>query len=287
MISERPPPRQAGRGVYGFKVAGLDEAALLGPADAGWPRLSVIRTAPEDDPGSTTRPAGTVLLDDERAAIWLADGDRIEVERATLTVRFVTRRRVDDEHVVHPYLALPAAIASRWIGRQGLHGGAFCHSGRAWALLASKEGGKSSTLARLLRRGHRILSDDLLVVDGGHVFAGPRCVDLRADAAAVLGGEDLGVVGGRVRWRLHAGEAPASMPLAGLVFLEWGEQVLIEPMDAEARLTGLVANRVVYPGPDESAAYLDLVSLPAWRLVRPRNLDALDRVNAQLLEALA
>ncbi|HEX8067150.1 MAG TPA: hypothetical protein VF520_11550 [Thermoleophilaceae bacterium] len=269
-------------GAYGFAIDGLDDPqALLGRAEPGWPRLTIVREAREPTAGPAP---GTVRVDGDRAEVWIGDGGLVEVDRAASTVAFATRERVADGLVVHPYLGLPASIASHWLGRQTLHGGAFLDGdGGAWALLGDKEGGKSSTLGWLLRRGLRVLSDDILVLDRGVLFAGPRCVDLRREPASVLGGEDVGRVGNRVRWRLDPGEAPPSAPLAGLVHLEWGDRVLVEPVGAEGRLAGLVRSSVIRPGDGDATPFLELAALPTYRLVRPRDLDGLDAAGNRLL----
>ena len=216
----------------------------------------------------------------------MAAGDHIEVDRATLTVRVSTRAKLDDRLVLHPFLALPASIASYWLGRQALHGGAFSYRGRAFALMGMREAGKSSSLGWLLGRGHEILSDDILILEGGTLFAGPRSVDLRDDAAAVLGGHDLGFPGSRARWRLDPGAVPDTAPLAGIIHLEWGDHVRIERLGSNESLPALVRNFVVQPKQAESLAYFDLGSLPAWRFTRPRDLSRIDELNAQLLAAL-
>jgi hypothetical protein len=272
------------RGAYGFVIEGLDDpAALLGPAGPAWPRLRVVRDAEQPPAGPAP---GTVDVSDDRAEIWIGDGGRVEVERATMTVSFATRERLQDRLVVHPYLGLPASIASHWLGRQVLHAGAFVAGGRAWALVGDKEAGKSSTLGWLMRRGRQVLSDDILVIEDGVLFAGPRCVDLRPEAAAILGGEDVGMLGNRVRWRVRLGDAPASVPVGGLVYLEWGERVLVEQLGAEERLTGLIGNSVIRPGSGDAEPFLELAALPTFRFVRPRDLSALDASGDRLLEAL-
>jgi hypothetical protein len=277
----------SGQGAYGFDLLGFEEdSPLLGPAEPGWPSLRVVRATPDPDHSPRSATPGTVAFDEERGEVWIGDGERVVVDRTTMTVRVITERRVDDRLMVHPYLGLPAAWASRWLGRQVLHGGAFVHSGRAWAVLGNKEGGKSSTLAWLLRRGHEIVSDDILVIEEGTVFSGPRCVDLRSGAASRLGGEDIGKVGARVRWRLSAGPVAPSMPLAGLVHLSWGDRVLLEPLTAEHRLAGLVEHSAISPEAGDSVAYLDLAVLPAWRFVRPQGWEAFEQANTELLEVL-
>lgn len=137
-----------------------------------------------------------------------------------------------------------------------------------------------------MTRGHEVLSDDVLIIDDGRIFAGPRCIDLREDAASRFGGEDLGVLGSRGRWRLRPERAPASAPLGGLVHLEWGPTVSVEPVPPSERIPALINASVIRPSPAEAAAYLDLAALPAWRFVRPRDLSVADRANAQLVDAL-
>jgi hypothetical protein len=118
------------------------------------------------------------------------------------------------------------------------------------------------------------------------LFAGPRCVDLRPEAARVLGGENVGMLGNRVRWRIVAGEAPPSLALAGVVHLEWGERPLVEPLGADERLRGLIRHSVIRPGDADAAPLLELAALPTLRFVRPRALDAIDANGELLLEAL-
>lgn len=276
-------------GIYGFEIHGLREPeALLLEAPPGSPRLRI-----ECDHGDAVtrtenpRSPVTVRVGRDSAEVGLIDGGRMTIDRETLTVRLSTREPLRDEVILQPYLGLPAAIASHWLGRQTLHGGAFRHEERAWAVVGGMAAGKSSILGWLLHRGHEIVADDLLLLSDGTLFAGPRSVDLRPASAARLGGQDLGVVGTRKRWRLRAGDVPASVRLAGVVYLDWGERVQVEPLGAEERLTGLVRNCALRPRHEESPAYLELAALPAWRFVRPRDLDRLDEANLQLLEALA
>lgn len=271
-------------GAYGFRISGLEasEADFL-PVPADWPCLKV-----ECRRGETAQapPPGTVRVTDEHAELWLPGGDRIEVYREPLVVRVTTREPLPPEAILHPYLALPAAIASHWCGRLAFHGGAFAHRGRAWALFGDREAGKSATLGQLMRVGHAIVTDDVLIFDRTTVFAGPRAVDLRQDAAALLGGEELGIVGNRTRWRLRPAPSPPQLPLAGLIWLEWSDRLSIEPLDAEQRLRALIASSALAPPPDAALAYLDLVALPGWRFVRPAGVTQIDAHVDQLVTSL-
>src|SRR4051794_9202229 len=211
-------PRNKGqpgmRGAYGYEITGLSaDSPYLLPTQPGWPRLRIERDGIDPDRPSAAKPPGTVGVHESSAEAWITGTDRVEVERSTLTVRFRTDEPLDDEIVVHPYLSLPVAILSFWLGRQTLHGGAFRHAGRGWALLGAREAGKSSTLGWLMGQGLEIVTDDLMVLEEGTLFSGPRSLDLRGDAAEVFGGEDLGKLGNRGRWRLRPGQIASATPL--------------------------------------------------------------------------
>ena len=231
------------------------------------------------------QPAGTVRAEGDHGEVWLSEGDLIEVCRRPARVRFRTRQPVPPAAVLHPLFGLPAAVASRWLGRYSLHGAAFQHAGRAWALLGGRGAGKSSTLAHLLGRGHPAVSDDVLIVSGTTVFSGPRSVDLREDAST-LGGEPLGLVGGRARWRLRPDACPPSLTLGGFVQLGWGDRVVIRSLEPEARLRRLLESSVFGPASGEAEQLLELAALPAWECARPRSLAHLDEVAARILAAL-
>jgi hypothetical protein len=136
--------------------------------------------------------------------------------------------------------------------------------------------GKSSTLAWLALQGHPVLCDDVLVVAGGSACAGPRAVDLRADAADALGcGEPVGRLGGRERWRLRLPPVEAAVPLRGWIFLGWGDDVSIEPLPASERLVQLAGQRSMRRPPVDPAALLALAQLPAFALRRPRGMTSI------------
>ncbi len=249
---------------------------------ASWPHLHVefASTTHEDK-----EPPGTIHIDADHAELSLLDGDRIEVQRDPLVIRFMTSEPVPAAAILHPFLGLPASIASRWLGRFSMHGGAFAHAGRAWALLGGQGSGKSSSLAHLLGEGHPVLSDDILIIRGTTVFSGPRSVDLRADAAG-LGGEPLGFVGNRQRWRLRASDCPPSLPLGGMFHLVWGDQIGVKPLQPKDRLQALVNSTVLRPEEREAEQLLALAALPAWECSRPADLGDLEQVAARLLAAL-
>jgi hypothetical protein len=273
------------RGAYGFRLTGLEGLPDgLVVAEPGWPQLRVVRSTPYVD--RAPEPPGTMRLDNDSAEVWILGGDRLVVDRKSRIVRLETRAPVSNEALLHPYLALAAALAAQWLGRWVLHGGAFGYSGRAWGLLGDKDAGKSSTLATLLHKGHAVLSDDLLVLNRTELFCGPRCIDLRREAAEALGGKAIGVVGDRLRWRLRPGAVPPSVNLGGLIHLEWGELLAVEPLGPEDRLDRVIRNTYFPPSPGDALALLELAGLPAWRLVRPRRIEALEPATALLLATI-
>lgn len=275
-------------GMYGFSVVGLDDPEpLLVPVPTNWSSLEVVRSVPGTN---RRRPAelnrGAVRFDEETAEVWISDTESIDIDRGSLQVHVRTHKRLSDDALAHPYLGLPAAVANRWLGRHVLHGGAFLSEGVAWGVLGAREAGKSSTLGWLHQNGFAILSDDLLVLDETKVFAGPRCVDLRDDAAAHIGGENLGVLGSRERWRLRGPVVPPSVRLAGLVHLAWGDEVAVEALTPSERLVALFEH-YVFREARQALPLLDLAALPAWRLTRPRAFGGLGGAITQLLDAVA
>jgi hypothetical protein len=237
-------------------------------------------------------------------AMSLADAREVGPDRVVLTYRrlgsmIVTRdparvwfgvtQPVSPAAMVHPVSTMPLSVFSRWAGRMTLHGGAFVHDGGAWAVCGAQTAGKSSALALLGHRGVPILSDDLVVIDGRDVLAGPRCVDLRPDVAARFPeAESLGRVGARDRFRMSTAPAPPRVPLRGIFVLEWGEQdtAEISPLPAAERLKLLHEQQysTVFTEPD-GRGIMALLDVPMWRFRRPRDWAAAERSTDELLAA--
>lgn len=275
-------------GAYGVRMVGVDGAGrLLGPADDGGPTIVVERKTGDD------LWLEAEMVDGGCARCALSGGGWVEVasdgaEPLTATARLRQRRAWDDEAVVHPFLASSMAVLSRWLGRAAFHAGAFVADGGAVAILGNKGKGKSSTLGWLAAQGVPVLADDLVVVADGQVLAGPRCVDLRPDAAAVLGmGEALGMVGARERWRIVLPHGPVSAPLAGWVFPEWGDEVKLVPIPVRERVPRLFEHLALRLPPPDPAVYLDLARLPAWEFRRPRGWEHVEPAIARLMDEVA
>lgn len=255
------------QGCYGLGLEGVPEAApLLRAVSPAAPRLTVRVSGP------------AVYVDAEKVApdsaiFRLQGGGAAFIDRAagTSLLRMDDADAVPHEHLVHPFLSTSVAVMSRWHGRDAFHAGAFVTDRGAWVVLGDKGQGKSSLLALLALRGAEVLSDDLVVLDAGQVHRGPRCIDLRADAAEQLScGEDLGVVGARHRARLRLDEAPDRVPLAGWVALEWGNDISVDRVTVEGRLPALLGNLALRLPPTSYLRMMGYAAMPFLRLTRPR-----------------
>jgi hypothetical protein len=263
------------RGAYGFNIHGIAGNEFLVDLDPGreWPDVHVRYEQALGDGGPS-------FMDDTSARYPLGPDEYGVMDRRARSAILRSASPADDGRLVHPFLGAIAAVFSQWHGHEVIHGGAFAGPAGAWGMLGDQGAGKSSTLAALHLAGQSIVADDLLVLGAAGVFAGPRCVDLRPDAAAALGVADRSewVRGGR--YRLPLEPVPAEVPMSGTVFLAWGETLGLRPLGPAECLIRLVAQRLVpapvrEPPPAELAgppeALLRLASAPAWELRRPRD----------------
>jgi len=270
------------RGCYGLGLP--DWPGALEPlvvAESSWPSLRV--TSRPAVPASA--PATGVGRD--RADVELIGG-RLEMSRDPLEATFLLDRVVGADALVHPYLAIPAGIAGHWQGRQVFHGGAFVVGDSAWGVVADKEGGKSSTLAWLDRLGVDVLADDLLVIDHCKALAGPRCIDLRTETAAALGGAvRIEGADGRDRWRLRTRATATAAPFRGWIFLAWAnEEQSFDRVAPSDRVSRVLAHRSVITVDADPLAFLDLASLPCIVFGRPHGLEQMGDAIEALLELL-
>jgi hypothetical protein len=266
-------------GAYGIRLSGLDGASDLlvevGPDAPAYAVAAEVAGAAEPDEH----------VGEEHARLRLRSGGEIVIDRGERSVLYRVPHPVRPDELVHPYLAPAAAVIARWMGRESMHAGAFAVDGTALGVVGTREAGKSSTLASLARSGVDVLCDDMLIIDGARPLAGPRSIDLRADAAERLGaGEPIGMTGARERWRLRLAPPELRAMLRGWVFLAWGEGVAVRALPASERLPRLAAQRGLRLPPARPDALLELTSLPAWELSRPRGWASLAEAADRLRE---
>ncbi len=271
-------------GAYGFRLVGVDGArSLLSPVPATSPALELHWRPPSEGAEPPTD-----RVTDDHVELRLQTGGWVQIDRLPLRAAFHLAARPDDAALVHPYLAPVAALAARWVGRDGFHAGAVIVDGGAWALVGDKGSGKSSTLAHLALSGYEVATDDMLILHDGEVLAGPRCVDLRPGPAAQLGvGTPLGVIGQRERWRMELGPLTASrLPLRGWVRLDWHDRVEVGHVRGAQRLAAVDQHRAVRLPPRDPRGLLDVSALPVLELRRPQRWAALPEAADRLLGAI-
>jgi hypothetical protein len=275
---------------------------MSGLADGAWglrfPQVSgaqrVLLTAPEW-PAVDLEIGTNVTVDqpvdddwdDRGMRVPLPTGGYLEVTWPA-TVALSLRSNPTPECLIQPHLSTAAGAIAFRSGSQPFHAGAFLVDGGAWGVLGARNAGKSSALGMLHQRGLPILTDDLLVVGDGEAFAGPRCIDLRSEAAEELAtGIDLGIVGRRERWRVYLDECRRTAPMRGWVLPRWGpdDVSLVRPAQ---RLPSLVEHSffqgITMNDPDQ---YLALASLPMIVWTRPKDWSLGGRSLDHLLDQIA
>ncbi len=239
-------------GAYGFELAGVPDAAhLLVDAPESWPLLTIVREP------ARARPAIEEVTDDH-ARLWLASGASAELERATARARLRLPGNTTDGAIVHPLSrARGADHGAAGSAARGCTGAGWWPIAAYGLCSGEKTAGKSTTLAAMALSGVGVVSDDVLVIDAGHVLAGPRSIDLRGEAARRFGvGEPLGRVGARERWRLPLAGVASELPLKGWITLAWGEAIAIDHLRGAERLAALLPHRGVRLAPTMPNALL-------------------------------
>lgn len=274
-------------GVYGLRITGDDvrgarDAFVAVPPDAPVMQVEVLRASSACDLETVT---------DDEMILAFRGGIRYEITRSPGRFRLFLPAEVSAQALIHPLLTVAASAQSRWAGRLALHGGAFVVDGRAWCVLAGKMGGKSSLLAGLAGRGVPVMTDDLVVVDGVSVLAGPRTVDLRPEAAEVLRmGEDIGLVGARLRQRVALPPPPPTVPLGGFIGLEWseGQEMTARSLALGERLEALLSHDALpLMGRPPAGALFQAASSPMRVLRRPRSWELFDASLDMLLDLVS
>jgi len=263
----------AAPGAYGLALTGLADAGTAGagllnarvPVD--WPSVHVRYEA--------GRSSAEIAVDDEHASYpWGADGAVI-ARRAEGTITVVAPERVSGDELVHPLLAWSASAFARWLGREAFHAGGLLIGDGVWGVTGDRGAGKSTLLAAAARAGIGVMADDLLVMRGTTTFAGPRCVDLRSEAADYLGDGRAVQTRGRERHRVDLAPVVAEASLQGWILLAWADAAELVPVRPAEALLRIGAQRMMQLGTAGPERMLDQVALPVLELRRPRRLGGL------------
>jgi hypothetical protein len=271
---------------YGFRIEGLDvDGALALRGTDDWPTLSID---PWRAGGAELAESAEPRIDEDQATLRVPLGI-VQLDRIRQSVRVGSTRRPEDAELVHPLLWPAAAVHARWRGWETLHAGAFrlTSGGGVWIVMAESGGGKSSLLAELAVAGYEVVADDLVVVDCGYCYAGPRCIDLKPDAASTLEIADrLSAVRCSERARLMLEPCDGRLVISGFVHLVWGDAIAVDRMLPSECLATVARHRRVAGLGGEPAHLLDLAGLPMVSLVRPRSWAESKVAKWRLLECL-
>ena len=266
-------------GAYGMQVSGLRRTDLLNAqVPAHWPQLRLAY-----EPGVSI---ADMVMDDAHASFPCGDEGAIVADRAAGTVTVVAPAPIGDDELAHPLLAWSASAFARWLGRDAFHAGGLVIGDGVWAITGDRGAGKSTLLAAAARVGIGVVADDLLVMSGTTTFAGPRCVDLRAESADYLGMGKTLQTQGRERHRVRLGPIAAEAPLRGWILLAWADAPALVPVRPAEALVRVSAQRMMQLGAAGPERMLDHAALPVRELRRPRRLGDLDD-SLDLLMALA
>ncbi|GIJ52284.1 hypothetical protein Val02_91700 [Virgisporangium aliadipatigenens] len=261
-------------GAYGFR---LDPAVFgrryLHEAGTDWPALTVRIGAPGRGAHGWRE-------------AFSGEGWAVHTRPGSDEVSWSGEGQPDRDGLIHPLLALAVCAVTLERGGDCLHGGAVLTHDGVVAVLAPAGGGKTSTMAWLaLRAGLEVFTDDHLNVRDGLAHAGPRCLDLRADAAQRLDLErGSRIVRGDERRRFELPPVRrASAPVVRTVVLAWGPRVRVEPVPPRERLGIVATHRTAQPVDGNLAVPLALAALPMVRLERPKTFDCMDEVAEAVL----
>jgi hypothetical protein len=275
--------RHVRQGAYGLRVRGIDlPSDQFVEAEGHWPTVEVhVQVLP-------VPPSPAEYIDGRAARLQVRPRGSVFMDRLAGHAAFTLPAEPTASALLHPHLAAVGAVWSYWSGRESFHAGSFLAGGAAWGVLGDKGSGKSSTLAALAAAGVPILCDDVLVLDGTTAFAGPRSIDLRADAARTLGiGEPLGVIGDRERWRVALEPIQPEIPFRGWVDLRWSEEPVVRSVQGAERLRRLLEHRALRIPPHDPAALFELAGLPFLEFGRPRRWSSITAALELLLESVS
>jgi hypothetical protein len=224
-------------------------------------------------------------LHQESADLLLIGGGRLRLERGSGHAYFTLPRRPSDEELLHPYLAPAAALFWQWSGREALHAGAFAAGEGAVLILGDKEAGKSTTLGWLARQANvPVLTDDLAVMDGRTVLAGPRTIDLRVTGDE---GQSPGhLVRNGERDRILTSEVAYGLPLVGIAVLDWGPRLDYSSIGLSERFDIIDRHRTFHGHglPPNPTAMLELGSVPIVYARRPHDIRELPTFGRGLID---
>ena len=191
---------------------------------------------------------------------------------------------------------MPMLLSFAHRGDFSLHAAAVEVNGRAIILAAPSRFGKTTLSLAFHRRGHRLLSEDLVCCRPStmEILPGPAVVRLRPDVYGGVPPEGTELVAERpdrvfltLEPTRRGGSSP--VPIAGLFFLREGDEVRIGAASAVDTVKDLWHLGYRAPTVDGRAASFRQLTqfasaVPIWNVERPMRLDALEETVDRIVE---
>ena len=178
-------------------------------------------------------------------------------------------------------------------GHLTLHASGVAIQNHVAGFIGWKRMGKSTTAAALYASGHRLLTDDTIVIDNtrGSTTVLPGFPQIRLDPEAAVAGlgldpDDMPRVHPDFEKRLGRADADFSLkplPLGAIFSLNWGEEFEVEQMSQRDALVELIrhsyaqrflGNAGATPQHLEQVQFL-AQNIPVYELTKPRELERL------------
>lgn len=194
--------------------------------------------------------------------------------------------------------SLPSMLVLLHEGVLVLHAAAVEVDGRAVVFGAPSRHGKTTLAAAFVRRGYRLLTEDLCAVEvddaGPRVRPGPAMLRVRVDVADAMVSDHVELLdrdADRAHLRLREPGDGRSVPLGALVLLRDGSLVDLMPHEPTTALPDVWALATHHASRDGHARCLDQIcavidAVPVLDLARPLRLDALDDALETLVDAV-
>jgi hypothetical protein len=161
---------------------------------------------------------------------------------------------IKDDQIRLPLLGVVPSVVQALRGKVSLHASAVEIEGKAVGFLGDKGQGKSTLCADLVKAGHKLITDDALIISKGDdgklkVYPGPYGIKLWPDASKRLGipvDELNPVFNGSHRhiWRPDYARCNHEVELGCLIFLEDGNKIHSECITNKVAIKSLMENEI-------------------------------------------
>ena len=234
---------------FGLTIASDIELPELWPASFEQADVR-IRTVPtRSDFPPPEAPGEFVFRDDEAFLLWPQVGAFRIIGKGTIVVE--PAPGADPALLAFPLLGPIFAVLLQARGALVLHGSALRIGEVGIGFLGDKGAGKSTTASALIAAGHRLLTDDVLAIDGwkrgqARILPAFAQVKLSHEASEALGFDDtqrrapVPIVVDKHRYQLASGFSPNPTRPRKFFLLKRSDRLYIEPLEPRARFKALL-----------------------------------------------